>query len=317
MTAARIPLLDWNGQEFLRFYFVAFAAALIWSLIRRAIAVRRFRVAGAEHSEITDPYELAYLAGGPPRCAQLAVLRLVEAKAVKWEHHTFSANRLVALDAAPTGLTDIERSLLVTILGYGQKGMPVKEVAGLVARQLYNIEAKLAKMGLRPTQGERSGLGFKAALPLVAVFLLGLLKVGIGFSRGRPTGYLIISLIVTFFVLLMVCRAVKRLTPAGEGLLARLRSGYQPIREESGIGDLAMMSMGLALVGPTVLSAYGHPLAEDQAFRQDLRGMGGGGPSSGGCSSGCGGGGGDSGGGGDGGGSGCGGGGCGGCGGGD
>lgn len=68
---ASIPVLDWNGPEFLWFCAAAFVIALGWSLLRRSRANDRFSNPSAEPAPLADPYEIAFLAGGTPRCSQV------------------------------------------------------------------------------------------------------------------------------------------------------------------------------------------------------------------------------------------------------
>ena len=311
LKLAGIPILDMTGRDFLLFYAFAFLGALVWTLLRRASALRKFSVVGAEQAHITDPYELAFLAGGIPRCTQVAVLRLVEMKYVEWRSSKVFQSRLVAVAHLPADRNDIEMALYAAIVAAGRKGMPIREAARPVTQRLHRVEANLAKQGLRPTQSERTGLGFRAVLPFFVLILLGVIKIFIGIDREKPVILLVIFLFITLFVAIAMANSLRRLTPAGEGLLERLREPYarKPAISDGGAPDLLMLSTGLALMGPSILPAYGHPLGMEKAFIQDLNHMG---PvsSSGGCSSGCGS---DSGGGG-GGGDGCGGG-CGGCGG--
>lgn len=311
MELAGIPILDLTGREFLLFYAFAFIVALVWTLLRRSKALRKFSVVGAEQTQMTDPYEIAYLAGGVPRCCQVAVLRLVEMKCVRWKSHSVFQSRLIAVAPLPAERDEIEMALYETILGYGEKGLPIKEASRVVSPRLYRVETSLAKRGLRPTSSERRGLGFRAVLPLLFLIPLGVIKVIIGVDRERPVILLGLFLLVTLIVAISLAKGIKRLTPAGQGVLDRMREPFSGRVVDHGKPDLLMLSTGLALMGPSILSAYGHPLGMEKAFMQDLNHMGAV-PSSGGCSSGCGS---DSGGGGGDGGGGCGGG-CGGCGGG-
>ena len=287
LYVAAIPILDLTGREFLLFYLCAFVGALVWSVMRRSKALRKFSVTGAEQTQVTDPYELAYLAGGLPRCTQVAVMRLVEMKSVQWKAGSFFQNRLHAIAPLPAERDDIEVALYRAILVPGKKGLPVKEASRAVSPMLYRLEANLAKLGLRPTQSERTGLGFRAVLPLFGLIVLGVAKVMIGIDREKPVIILAVFLIITLVVAISMARGIKRLTPAGEGLLERMRQPYSARVVDHGAPDILMLSTGLALMGPSILSAYGHPLGMEQAFVQDMRQMGAP-PSSGGCSSGCG-----------------------------
>lgn len=312
-SLAEVPLLDMQGPSFLVFYLAALIVASIWSVQRRSTAFGKFDAPRASDPQVTDPYEIAFLAGGVPRCGQLAVVRLMEAGAIERNRRTFSGSHLVAVGNASPEANEIERKLLASISGYGGKGMPLSNVASSTAARLHGIEARLAKLGLRPTQNERAGLGFKITLPLIFLLLIGLMKLMVGISRGKPVVFLMILLFVTLIVAVMVGSNAKRLTPAGESLLERMRTSH-PSASLDGMPDLQMMSLGIALLGASAIGSYSHAMGIDATLQKDLSRMGATDSSSGGggCSSGCGGGSGDGGGS-----SGCGGGGCGGCGGGD
>jgi uncharacterized membrane protein YgcG len=63
-----------------------------------------FSLPGAERTKLTDPYEIAYLAGGAPRCAQVAVVKLITCGAVDWKRTTIlRESRLVAGGSAEAG----------------------------------------------------------------------------------------------------------------------------------------------------------------------------------------------------------------------
>ncbi len=71
-----INIFDWKGSEFLWFYGVAFLVAAAWSVSRRFRANEKFALPGAQDVCLTDPYEMAFLAGGAPvRCLIRAVPR--------------------------------------------------------------------------------------------------------------------------------------------------------------------------------------------------------------------------------------------------
>lgn len=315
---AGIPLLDWRGPQFLMFYGAAFLFTLVWSLKRKAALRRRF---DASHDTggpvLEDPYEVAFLAGGPLRCAQMAVVRLVEKQVLEWKPGRWlSGGRLVARQGMNSGadLNDIERAVFQGIAAKGGAGSRINEVIPLTKPMLPRVEAKLARMGLRPTDGERSGQGLKAVLPMLLLAGLGVLKLGTGLTRGKPVALLIVAVFFTVVIALIMASWTRYLTPSGERILQTMRRGRGGIRTATAAERAPHdLSMDLALMGPAVAVAYASLLPLHDEFKKELRHMGSNGGSScgsgsSGCSSGCGGGGGGD--------SGGGGGGCGGCGGG-
>lgn len=295
-------VMDLDGPTFLGLYAGLFFVALAWSVWRRMRVNAKFSLPGAAQTQLTDPYEIAYLAGGVPRCAQVAVVKLITSGAVEWKRtKIFRESLLVASGSAEAGFNDIERMLFSAILGHGKKGMKMMEVPALVATRLSGIESRLAKLGLRPTASEARGRGCLIILPLFALTVFGAVKVYIGITRDKPVMYLVILIAITCIVAAIVAAHKKKLTPGGEELLSRMRAA----REAQSDTLCSVSLFGAGWSGDPSLSGL------DSALRKDISNMGKNNGSSGcGAATGCGGGSsGCS--------SGCGGGGCGGCGGGD
>lgn len=310
---AEIPLLDLKGPEFLKFYAIAFAVALIASLLLRAFFFQKFNRPGSPVETLSDPYELAYLAGGEPRCAQLAVVRLLKMKAIERIR-----GRLRSLAQMPEALNPIEHALYVFIANHGDDGIMQRSALPAIKPYLKPIEARLAIQGLRPTQEESGSGGLSINWPLVLLAVIGIAKIFVGLNRDRPVFFLIVAVSITALVAWLVRSPGRERTKSGEAALQRHRMVHESEASGSGM-DLAMMSMGLALMGPQVLATYADPEWSDPDFQRDLHafqkpasnGSGGDGGNTGAsCGGDSGGGGGDSGG------SSCGGSGCGGCGGG-
>ena len=305
LQTAEIPILDWKGPAFLIFYGAAFVVALVWSISRRAKMMEKFIVPRGALTSLINPYEAAYLAGGAPRCIQLAVVRLLQRGALQGEVPRFGANRVLARETNPAELNDIEQAVYDEAVRLGRKGLLMQNIGALVTSRLGRIESRLATLGLRPTNQERSGMGFMIALPLVMLLLIGATKLIVGISRDKPVMFLVIALVITFIAAIGMGSSAKRLTPAGELLLDKMRADYRSSSRDRDGADLTALSLGMALLGPSVISGYGHLIALDPSLKKDITQMGvqgsAGGDGGSGCSSGCGG-------------SGCGGG-CGGCGG--
>ncbi len=296
-------VFDLNGPEFLGLYVVLFVFALAWSIRRRKNVYARFSLPGAERNQLTDPYEIAWLAGGVPRCAQVAVVKLISSGAVEWKRtRILRESLLVANGSAEAGFNEMERALYSAILGRGQKGLKMTEVPPLIATRISGIESRLAKLGLRPTVSETRGRGCLIILPLFALMGFGAVKMVVGMTRDKPILYLVILLAITVIVAAIIAAHKKKLTPAGENLLSRMRAG----REAQGDVLCSVALFGAASGLDPSLADLDTILLKDISKMGNNTGSSGCGGTSTGCgggSSGCS--------------SGCGGGGCGGCGGGD
>ena len=135
-------------------------------------------------------------------------------------------------------------------------------------------------------------------LPLIALLVIGSIKVGVGISRDKPVLFLLIFMFFTLLLAISAAASTRRLTKSGSALLASMKSN-RPIAETG--GDVCW---NLAVWGPAALAGLPEFSGIQRDFARHANG-GSSGDSGGGCgtSSGCGS-------------SGCGGGGCGGCGGG-
>ncbi len=288
--SASISVFDWKGPEFLGFYAVGFVVTLVWSIIRRIRAKAKFALTTADETpRLTDPYEIAFLAGGAPRCSQVVLVSLIKSRAVEWRQaKVFRESKLVAVGSAMPSLNDIERTVFTSILSYGKRGMPLTSIPPLVATRLSGIESKLAKLGLRPTAAETRSHGFSIPLPMYLLLGVGIVKTVIGISRDKPVGFLIAFMIITLIAAILVRSTAKKLTPAGEQLLERMRGETGTPSSET--ADAALCAV--ALLGVSALTHEGAFAGLDGALRKELSQLGNPNPAwgadaSNGCSSGC------------------------------
>jgi len=305
---AEIPILDLRGPEFLLFYGGFLVVACAWSVVRSRQAMRNFAIPNPP-GLLTDPYDVAVLSAGPGRACQLAVVSLITKNLVDWKSKLLGARLVSVSNEIPPGLPAVELDLLQRVRSTGTRGMPVKEVNRALAMSVKPIETRLATHGLRPTYEERKSACFSSILPLVFLGGIGVIKLLVGLSRGKPVIFLVILLVITFIAAKVISPKVKRLTADGESLLEKLRLKHETARRAVSTAEAdtpEMLFTGVALLGASSLmsSADFAEIHKDlhKTFDQPVVS----GTSDGGCSSGFG----DSGGGG-----GCGGG-CGGCGGG-
>jgi uncharacterized protein (TIGR04222 family) len=296
---AKIPIFDEGGSWFLRFYLISFVIAVVWSVLRMRRGARKFQVPGAR-SLPEDPYEWAYLAGGGPRAAQLALVRLLRAGMLQWKSGFAGARVTLGARDVLGSLSAIERRMLTRVHTGKAKGVPVSELLMSVRVQMRALEVRLAAAGLRPTAVERRKACFSAILPMVLLGGVGGVKFCVGLGRERPVIFLGIGLVLTLIVACIIASRVKRLTPAGLELLAQRRVEHQKSELHASAderGGLRMISDGMALFGVTCLAEVPafrgiYPELKTQLSGQSTTGgtdASGGGGCGGGCGSGCGG----------------------------
>jgi uncharacterized protein (TIGR04222 family) len=279
---------DLPGPAFLPLYAAVFAAGLALAIFLR------LRLRGPEpdpphEPPALDPYEMAYLAGGPQRAVDAALARLVQDGAFRVESRR---RQLVRQGHLPAGAHPLEKRLHPGLLANPQR--TVDELRGRVTTQMEKIRTRLQKLGLV--------VGRIQLLPpavMLGVAFFGVVKIVVGATRDKPVGFLVLACIGTGLVALKGFGRPVHRSRRGDRVLAQLKRQHAALREtaRARLGDLPSpdLSLAVGLFGLGVLAKG--PLSRLQTLLRPPSPPGGG---DGGSS--CGGGG-------------CGGGGCGGCGG--
>lgn len=301
--------LNFNGPTFILFYLV-----LLTLVVGGAASLRQVlrSPAGKAADGELDPYEVAYLAGGKGLAIRAAMaslvnrgalrVRRVKAKALRFFTVT-KEFRLLAAKPLNASSPALEQTIHSAAGGDGQSLPKLQQAAD---NQAAELAQRLRRFGLLLDEGQAAKARWWPALLIAALGLLGVIKIAVGISRGKPIGYLFLAVLGTFFIAALFLRAVSR-SRAGDLVLANLRDRHERLNvaAHGPAHDIAATEVVLAtaLFGMAVVA--GGPLDELRTALRAPLNQGGGGGSSGcggsGCGgSGCGGGG-------------CGGGGCGGC----
>ncbi|MEV4414332.1 TIGR04222 domain-containing membrane protein [Catellatospora sp. NPDC049609] len=298
------------GPVFLAWYAVAAAVVLVTTLVLRS---RAFAGPDQVRVDQLSPQHLAYLNGGPALAvySSLAFLR---------QHHvleTYDAGRLRRVGGLPPGASALDAAVLHAA-GNGVQSSSLRTDRS-VAQALDSIDADLQRGGLT-VQPEMVARARRGPLLLLALAVLGAVRVFAGIANNRPVGFLVVLVGAVVLVSLVLLGRRPRRTRAAERALADARRHHAHLRPQlkpafSTYGP-ASTALAVGLFGAAVLWAADPAFAGDAGFPEEERHLGGGssGWSDGGSSSGGDGGssGGDGGGSSCGGGGGCGGGGCGG-----
>lgn len=297
--------LEFHGPHFLWFYAVAFVMVLTASVMIR----RGFRQPDGSVDEVLgknglakfDPYEAAYLAGGKKLAAGAAVAGLVQRGVVEADTTSYT---LTITAGHKVGKTHPLEKAVLDAIETGDKKF--KTVVDGAAIALDEMESRLHEAGLLVSNTNSVFAKILGAVPLWALLWLGIWKAGVGLSRAKPVGFLIVFCLFTGLIsLIFLLKPIFR-TRLGDRVLERLRADHSALKT-SGAARMdhltpADLALATGLFGFGILN-HGSLLPLHSAIAPPSaggHGCGGG--------SGCGGGGGGCGGGG------CGGGGCGGCG---
>lgn len=317
-----LNVFDYQGEQFLMFYIGALFAAVIGSKVLAGI-FRRTGPGRLGDEDLRDPYEIAFLGGGGRRLGDAALAALYTRGLLRLE--TLAGGALRMGTVAGKNVDDLSLTEHQV-----WRALPQQTPAEMhhVRRALVPVttamQDKLAQLGYVFSPAGLSRLRWVAALPFLFLMGIGVVKLFVGFSRGRPVAFLVVALVVTLVVMIARLTTIRRRTAAGEAMWQRLSTRELNRRKGSVAGvadsvpfDPGHAALAVAMMGSSVLAGPAYEPMHRALWGSQPAGSSGNSSSSassGGCGSGCGSG--DSGGGGGGGGSGCGGGGCGGCGGG-
>lgn len=290
--------LDFRGGGFLALY----AAALPWAYLAGTAIKRALRGPNRRNqAEVADAVELGYLAGGPERAADAALVELMRRDLLGLDYNGKPLQAAARPDRVwlridGARLRAQAAQLPAPVLAaaeLAQREQSLSRTIAALVRAYEPIAAQLLRKGWWLSRGADLRVRWLGSAPLLALAGLGAAKICIGLSRGRPVGILVV--LVAFTALIALARLLRE--------QRRTRAGEWALHDATGRATPGELAFRVALGG--TVSLYGSGCADYHILRAPPPGSAGGGDGSGGGS-----------GGGDGGGS-CGGGGCGGCGGGD
>lgn len=225
---------DWTGGPFLALYACLFVLALVAAIS----TPRRLRPQG-RWQRLTDPDELAYLAGGPVRFVDTVVARLLTNG-----HMSLHDRRKLVARHPGQGRTAAEMRLLALPgpVGWGRIRSEIIDYA-------QPVRATLERKGVMMDAAEVLHLRLLATLPFAALLLFGAIKWQIGLARDKPVGILVIFLIVTLVCAGIRFAIVDQRTREGIATLEATRVQAErlqraPMTEE--------MALAVALFGTTV-----------------------------------------------------------------
>jgi uncharacterized protein (TIGR04222 family) len=291
--------LNWSGEEFLLAYvpyvLLLLMVAKVW---RYTLNQPSAEPLSAELK--LDPYQVAVL-DRREGAVRAAVAALVHAGALRLEHGV-----LEAVGKPPASAVPFERTVHAAVAG------PVGEVSQLqeaVEREVDGMEEGLRRRGflMKPEVAARCRQ-YPMVLYFGAALGLGLLKLMVGLSRGRPVGFLLVLLVLGTLVGFMVLGSAPRRTRRGDKAWAKLREDNAALRTTAkadgawGTMSSASVALAVALFGTGMLAASGMvdlrdylvPPGSGGGVDVDVGGdsggdSGGGGDGGGGCGGGCGG----------------------------
>jgi uncharacterized protein (TIGR04222 family) len=234
-------ILDWRGPDFLELYIELFLAALAAGFFLRWALRGTNEAQGAIRA--VPAYEAAYLAGGNQSVLQSALATLTQ----RGQLSVNSDSRQIAPQQTPKA--DLRRSPVEAAVFAAFKGSP-HTVAALKRRLDFpEIRQGLRRLGWVLTPGQLFKVQFVSSLPLLLLFILGLIKIGIGLDRERPVEFLILLSFVTLVVFILWLAKPPLRTRQGQKVLNDLRESSAALRTTArrSVAMLAPEDLGLAV----------------------------------------------------------------------
>ena len=231
--------LDWTGAPFLKLYFALMMAVVLITQIQRRV----LRTGPTASPPSLSVWETAMLAGGPTRVADAAVAELHRRGWVYWDESTRT------LRTRPTD-SDLETPLDDVYSNIARYAAP--EPPGTLGRRQFDaLGASLERRGLWLDAECRAHIARLTTGPVLALFVFGCLKIGIGMYRDKPVGFLVLLSIVTLVYGLIMWYSPPQRSRAGDRYLAlakhRWRHALRVPRDQD-------MSIAVALAGTSVLA---------------------------------------------------------------
>lgn len=287
--------LDLPGPDFLGLYVLLVVAAVPAGFLLRRFT-EGFGVHDAAISSSLSAPEAAYLRGGFNAVAESTLATLMRRGAITADD---TEKRLIVASqaGAVASANWVEHECLASFdRGVSVPATIVRDrMAGLVPR----LVGPLERRGLAFSADQRRSLGLACCLPMVAVLALGMAKIAVGLSRGRPVSILVFFCIATAILAVALFARGPIATAAGRVALRRTLAQNVALRETASRrtanlspDDVAMAVslFGLGAVADPSLHVLQRQIRPVQSGNGGTSGCGSGSGSS--CGSGCGGGGG-------------------------
>jgi uncharacterized protein (TIGR04222 family) len=283
--------LNFRGSEFLTFYFLlSIVVVFLASRIRAYLRLPDGNL--AQRPVSLDAYETAYLAEGNNRVVDTAIASLVQKEYVTVQ----LGQRILTLKEPVENLSHpVERAVARAIELDGR----INKVRSSVTQAIDVIRDRLRQIDLLVSQNQSFKAQTYPAILIASLLGLGIAKIFVGISRGKPVGYLFMMCFVLAFIALAFYSTPIHRSRYGDRVLEELRTR---MRSTVFSHTDPQLPVAFALLGMGILP--NEMFADFKMVFTPVSSSGGGDGGGGSC-----------GGGGDGGGGSCGGGGCGGCGG--
>src|SRR5688572_7841952 len=267
------PLTQLTGPEFLLVFAVLIVAVAAFGWYRRRDQDKSRALPRLEPPNQVDPYQIAYLRAGANELARVLIVGLLERKYFQitkrntnwWS--SFVADQVI--ERAPghpdtADLSPIERDTFKwfetsrtaqEVFG-SKRGRVGADLPTALLIHTARYEQSLQSQQLLASEELRSEARWNISLGIAVVAMIGLARLFIGISRGRPVGFLVLMGIAGVFVIARAGRPL-RLSWRGQTYLEAAKTRWQWMRNSKGQDwspSLAAGLFGYAVLAGTEMS---------------------------------------------------------------
>lgn len=290
------PLTDLSGPEFLLFYALLVAAAVVFARWRLAALDPTHVLPVPEVPMEVDPLAIGYLRGGAKEVAQLVVLDLIARDYLvrtKGGKRSGSVISRAAAHPSPELLTAVPR-FVFDWMGTERDGADVAlELPKQLARfpTVTKLRERLEQQQLLTSQAQRQEAPGAVFVPIVLLVSISLWRVMIALSRHRYNLLYLLIMTVGAAIFLAKLGVLPHATALGRAYLERLNVAYSRLRPRmkslanGPAHDELMLAVSVFGIGALAGTAYGY-YPEMYRRAQPVPDTSGGGDSGSSCSSG-------------------------------
>jgi uncharacterized protein (TIGR04222 family) len=277
--------LDWKASEFLAIYIPCSILSSIVAFVWRDRLRLPHQSTLSVQEVVLDPFETAYLSS-PQQAIDAAIVSLIEQKFVEVKPGKES---LHLKEMPPISAHLLEIQVAQTIQGSGTGSLAIVRSVGLQKAQ--NIRQKLEQMQLLVSEKQAKAAKLYPILLMSLVLLLGLVRLVVGYSKGRPVGFLIMIELILLFVIFNLWSTSFHRSGYGDRVWQHLKKKFDSdwLQKPKDNYVLAYTFGGITTLNNPVFSDFRtmmEPPSSTSSSGADGGGCGGG---CGGCGGGCGG----------------------------
>jgi len=240
---------DLMGPQFLAMYVPATFGAIFGAVVLRYA----LKIKGGEYTDVDlSAYDAAYLSGGDSRVVDAAAAKLLVSEVFTTE---LTQRSIKATGTLPSDADPVERSVFQAVKNhYISK---VRDIYKYVVPISQGIRPKLVEAGL--ILGDARTAAIRSLCTLIVlcpVVFLGIPKLLLGLSRGKPVGLLIAFILIGLGAALwFFCQSCIR-TARGDAALSFLQAENRALEYSVRYGSTPTsteLAMATGLFGTTIL----------------------------------------------------------------